>query len=110
MHIGDIITFQRPSASVPVVHRVADIREVDGVLAAVTRGDANDSDDPELLPLEGRGDRVVYHVPWLGYLLVFVHSPGGIIALVVLAVTAWLARDRGRSRRTEVHATPSVAA
>ncbi len=108
VHVGDVIAYQRPGASIPVVHRVVEIREVDGVRAAITRGDANPQDDPETLALEGRGDRVVYHVPWAGYALVFVRSPGGIVALTVLAVAAWLFRDRKRARRTEAHATPSL--
>lgn len=108
VHVGDVIAFQRTGASIPVVHRVVEIREVDGVRAAITRGDANAQDDPETLALEGRGDRVVYHVPWAGYALVFVRSPGGIVALTVLAVAAWLVRDRERTRRTEAHATPSL--
>ena len=108
VQVGDIIAFQRPGASIPVVHRVVDIRDVDGVRAAITRGDANLQDDPEPLALQGRGDRVVYYVPWAGYALVFVRSPGGIVALTLLAVTTWLVRDRKRSRRTEAHATPSM--
>lgn len=109
VQIGDIIAFQRASARIPVVHRVVDIREVDGVRAAITQGDANAQKDPEPLVLEGRGDRVVYHVPLAGYALVFVRSPGGIIVLTLLAVATWLVRDRQRSRRTEAHATASVA-
>ena len=110
VHIGDIIAFQRPGAAMPVVHRVVDIRDVNGVRSAVTRGDANTADDPETLALTGRGDRVVYHVPWAGFAIVFVRSPGGIVALTLLAVTTWLLRGRKRSRRTEAHATSSVAA
>lgn len=109
VHIGDIIAFQRPGAAMPIVHRVTDIREVDGVRAAFTRGDANAQEDPQALPLEGRGDRVVYHVPWAGYALVFVRTPGGIVALTLLAVATWIVRDRRRSRRIETHATPSMA-
>ena len=109
VEVGDIIAFRRAGAGVPVVHRVVDVREVDGVRAAVTRGDANDSDDPETLALTGHGDRVVYYVPWAGYALVFVYSPAGIIGLTVLAVATWIVRDRAR-RRTEAHATPSMAA
>jgi signal peptidase len=108
VHIGDIIAFRRPGAGVPVVHRVVDIREVDGVRAAITQGDANAQADPDPLALEGRGDRVVYHVPWAGYALVFVRSPSGIVALTLLAATTWLVRGRKRSRRTEAHASPTM--
>jgi signal peptidase len=109
VQVGDIIAFQRPGAGVPVVHRVVDIREVDGVRAAVTKGDANAQQDPETLTLEGRGDRVVYHVPWAGYALVFVRTPGGIVALTLLAVATWLVRDRKHSRRPATQATSGVA-
>ena len=110
VHEGDVIVFKRPSASVPVVHRVVEIRDTDHGRVAITRGDANAQVDPEELALEGRGDRVSYYVPWVGYALVFVRSPGGIVTLTMLGVATWLLCGRKRSRRTETHAIPDIAA
>lgn len=69
LEVGDVITFVLElDSSVPVTHRVVDKRwRQDGVPVFTTRGDANGADDDlELTGREIRG-RVVYHVPYLGY-------------------------------------------
>jgi signal peptidase I len=104
VQVGDIIAFRRAGAELPVVHRVVDIQYSDGVRVALTRGDANSSNDPDRLPLaEGRGDRVVYYVPWIGYALVFIRTPVGIAALAVLGAVTWLLRRKTRSRTQASH-------
>ena len=110
VRVGDVIAFNRSRGGVTIVHRVVAINQTDDGPVAVTRGDANSNDDADGLLLQhAQGDRVVYHVPWIGYVFVFAQSPGGIIALTIVGVAIVLFRPRKRSSGTEAHATPSMA-
>ncbi len=111
VHVGDVVAFQHSGSATTVVHRVVAINETDDGRVAVTRGDANGADDADGLSLQnGRGDRVAYYVPWIGYVLVFAQSPAGIVVMIAAAVTALLMRTGKRSSGTEVHASPSNVA
>ena len=111
VRVGDIIAFTHPGGSVAVVHRVVEIRESGTGRSAITRGDANADNDPEALALDqGRGDRVVYDVPYVGYAFVFVRTPGGLVVLTVLAMCSLLLRRSKHSHGTKAHATSSMAA
>jgi len=90
--VGDTITFDRPDGvSGTVTHRVVAIR--DG--AFVTKGDANASPDPWLVPATGTQWRHRFDVPFLGYVFGWLAGTWARVALVVLAV-AGLVRLRAR--------------
>ena len=70
LQVGDVITFQPISADPRLTtHRVVSIvRDQTGAVETVTtRGDANNVDDPPIIPAQING-RVRYVVPWVGYL------------------------------------------
>lgn len=101
LSIGDVIARRASPDSTPVLHRIVDITVVDGQRLFVTQGDANRTPDPEPLALEGAGDRVVYSVPYAGYVLHYVGSGLGRLLLIgaplaILAVS--FGRERWRSR------------
>ena len=90
---GDIITFYDSGAvaetsnhqnltTAHTTHRVMEIRHQGG-LHFITRGDANQENDPPVGPEQIRG-RVEMHVPYVGALLDFVFSPAGLLAMVIL--------------------------
>lgn len=83
--VGDVITFQ--TAQGLVTHRVHAVTP----RGVETKGDANDTTDPALV----RPVHVVGVVTWgmarLGYVVVFFQQPAGAPALVLLAVSVWLA-------------------
>lgn len=65
---GDIIKYEREG--VVTMHRVIEIQQEGGSKQFITRGDANDSPDPEpVRPEEIRG-RVVFVVPKLGWVAI----------------------------------------
>lgn len=110
VHVGDVIAFQRATAGIPVVHRIVEIRDTDAGRIAVTRGDANADVDAEPLVIEqGTGDRVEYYVPWLGYALVFIRAPGGLIALAAVSAIVCVGRRHKQEARAESHASPTLA-
>ncbi|MGH8979781.1 MAG: signal peptidase I [Acidimicrobiales bacterium] len=67
---GQVILFSEPDdPSVWVTHRVVRVDADASGRFFVTKGDANASPDPWRVPAEGTGWVVVFHVPYLGYLL-----------------------------------------
>ena len=76
--VGDIVTFKIPGSNELLTHRIVEIRPeadasyrygVNSISAYKTQGDANNvADDWELTDEEILG-KVVFHLPYLGYLL-----------------------------------------
>jgi signal peptidase len=92
--VGDVIVFYPPTASTnpssnpsPLMHRVLSVREEDGQRLFQTKGDANATPDPWEVGIEGRGSRVVYTVPYVGYLISFARTPLGWALLLFLPAT-----------------------
>ena len=103
LEVGDIVVRRAPGKA-PVLHRIVEIQEVDGERVFVTQGDANRAPDPEPVALEGPGDRVVYSVPYVGYILNFGRSAQGRVVFIAvpLALLAILQlRDRRRPARDD---------
>jgi signal peptidase len=85
--VGDVIVFHPPATppnSLPLMHRVVAIREEEGQRLFQTKGDANPTPDPTEAALLGTGSRVVYTVPYVGYLVNFARTPLGWTLLLVL--------------------------
>jgi signal peptidase len=103
---GDVITYHPPASSGVgglVTHRIVQI----GPQGIVTRGDAEPAVDPWLFdPPDATVPRVVYTLPWVGYLYLVIFHPvtrvllGCSVGLLVLLVGAEI------RRRREVAAAP----
>jgi len=88
--VGDVIVFHPPATSPnssTLMHRVVSVREEDGQRLFRTKGDANATPDPWEMGIEGRGSRVVYSVPYVGYLVDFAGTPLGWTLLLFLPAT-----------------------
>ena len=86
---GDIITFRRTQdPGVAVTHRVIDVREVDGVPVFETKGDANETADPEAVQATALISKMQYSVPYVGYVLMFGRSTMGKAVLIVVPLLA----------------------
>lgn len=66
--VGDVISFRLPGIDTPICHRVVEMETVDGGLFFRTKGDANESPDPGLVPAESVTGREVFYLPYVGYL------------------------------------------
>ncbi len=117
LEVGDIIARNDPPDGSPVLHRVVEITNVDGQRAFVTQGDQNRTPDTIPIVLAGTGDRVVYSVPYAGYILNFARSWLGRVILLgvpvaLLAITSavqaggWLKRRSKASAGTATEPTP----
>ncbi len=94
LEVGDIITFRQPeSASTNVTHRIVAINTQDDQRVFVTRGDANDNADTEQARLQGEVDRLVYDVPYAGYIVNFARSRAGVISLLVVPAVMLLSLE-----------------
>ena len=80
--IGDIVVFTRASDGEKVVHRVVEMTD-EGV---ITRGDANRNDDGVSVTPDTLFARYIMHIPYLGYIYVFVRTPIGVVTIVALFI------------------------
>jgi len=83
---GDVITFTRPDSKFPTTHRIVAVQQTNDGPAFKTRGDANDGPDPWTVPATDVVGRVMVTIPYLGFVVQFVQSTGGFVALVVLPI------------------------
>jgi signal peptidase len=92
LKVGDVIIFLPPSsgeAREPVMHRIISIEEADGQQVFGTKGDANQSPDPWKLTIGGKGGKLAYVVPYMGYLFWFFQTRVGWV-FVALPLAAYL--------------------
>lgn len=83
--IGDIVTFGEISdTKVPTTHRIHDIKIVDGALVYITKGDANKTPDGREVPQSEVFGKVLFSVPYLGYVLGFLRQPIGFTLAIAL--------------------------
>ena len=82
LEVGDIIARRESPDGPAVLHRIARIIDDDTGRLLYTQGDANQTADPEPVMLLGTGDKVIYSVPYVGYILNFGRSTPGLILLL----------------------------
>lgn len=107
---GDVVTFQ-PTSGDPTLetHRVVGLRIGEGRISRiVTRGDANNVDDPAHLPAQIKG-KIIYALPLLGSVARVLDSSGAawLLPAVGAVLLVWCAiallgtrRPRRRDERT----------
>jgi signal peptidase I len=80
-----VISFRKPIGAVGIdTHRIIAIQRSNGHVAYRTKGDSNPVPDPWAIVYEKHMEahRMVWHVPYLGYALLFAHSRLGAIVLI----------------------------
>lgn len=84
LQVGDVITYRvGPDLN---THRIVGIELTPKGIMFRTKGDANSSQDAEPVPSEHVLAKVIYHIPFVGYLLDFVESVSGRILFIVAPV------------------------
>ncbi len=100
---NDIIAFFDPSGdgSSVVTHRVIEVTQKDNALAFRTKGDANNTEDTELVT----ADKLVGQYQWKigggGYVAMFMQSTPGLIICVVVPLILLVGYDLIRRRHFE---------
>ena len=85
LRVGDVISFRKPLGSTGIAtHRIIQIQRSNGRVVYRTKGDSNPVADPWAIVFERhmQAHRVVFHVPYVGYALLFAHSRLGVVLLV----------------------------
>jgi len=82
---GEIITFL--SGKETFTHRIVEIEENGGKIFYKTKGDANPGADVEKIPQEKVLGKVIFSLPYLGFLVSFAKSQMGFITLIIVPAT-----------------------
>jgi signal peptidase len=81
--VGDVVTFGKDTKDqIPTTHRIMAIEGEGPLRTFTTKGDANDSEDPALQRLSDIRGKVLFTLPYLGYILDFAKKPIGFVLLV----------------------------
>jgi len=91
--VDDVITFYRTENGIPTTHRVVEVLSGDGGLAFRTMGDANEDPDGAPVPAGNVVGRVVFTIPFIGYVIEAGKTPVGFAALVVVPFGLLLASE-----------------
>lgn len=83
--IGDIITFGPYSKTkAPTTHRIYDIKVVGGNPVYITKGDANNAPDSREITKRDILGKVIFSLPYLGYLVAFTKKPAGFTLIIIV--------------------------
>ena len=83
--VGDVITFGEDTArEIPTTHRIVGERVEGGKIFFTTKGDANEEADPQETAAQDVVGKMLFHVPYAGYVLDFARQPTGFALLVGL--------------------------
>jgi signal peptidase I len=84
---GDILVFHAPGSDELIVHRAIQKVVLGGEIYFVTQGDANQGPGPySPTPASSVIGRVVFRVPWIGHLALYMRNSAGIVIIVALIV------------------------
>jgi signal peptidase I len=99
VQIGDVVSFQpKPNDPTLITHRVVATSFTSEGTRFVTRGDANSADDEPLLPEQIKAE-VVYSIPWVGHVSLWLGQrralavTGAAVALFAYATVMIFRRD-----------------
>lgn len=87
--VGEIITFGKDDKkNIPTSHRIEAVRMVQGKMLYTTKGDANNASDSKEISQNEIIGKVVFRLPYLGYVLDMAKKPIGFVLLVVIPALA----------------------
>jgi signal peptidase len=83
--VGDIITFGTYSKTkAPTTHRIYEIKNENGVLTYITKGDANNAADANQIKKSEIIGKVMFDAPYLGYVIAFTRKPAGFVLILLI--------------------------
>jgi len=81
--VGEVIMFgEDTKTKVPTTHRIVSDEVRNGVFYYKTKGDANEDPDPQLVGQNEVIGKVLFPIPYLGYVLDFAKKPFGFVLLI----------------------------
>jgi signal peptidase len=95
--IDDVITFGKDTKKdVPTTHRIAEMRVEEGKYIYRTKGDANKTEDMSEVPENTVIGKVLFSIPFFGFILDFAKKPMGFLLLVVVPSFAIILDEVGK--------------
>ncbi len=87
IYVGDIIVYNADwHTQAPVVHRIIQIENVTGELRYYTQGDNNNQPDPFYRTYEDIVGVVVFSIPFIGNITLFLQQPGVLPIILVFLI------------------------
>jgi signal peptidase len=85
---GDVITVQDPAnPKNTLTHRIFEVKENNGSVSYITKGDANNGPDIEERLKSNVLGKVIFSIPLLGYPIGFAKTSTGLIILIIIPAT-----------------------
>ena len=97
---NDIITFQSEASENIITHRVKQISN-DKNLEFITKGDANNIEDPNNVKKQNIIGRVSGHIPQVGSILKYVQANGSFVLGIIIAISL-IAAFANRIRKVRI--------
>lgn len=94
---GNVIAFSR--GGVTVTHRIHDIVKKGSGIVYKTKGDANNTDDSELVSRGNVLGKEFFYLPFAGYVIVFLRTVPGFISLIVVPGLLFIGLEFGNIKR-----------
>ena len=111
--VGDVVTVQQGGAT-PYTHRITRLAELNGIPYVETKGDANATPDPAIVPTAAVAGRIAMNVPLVGYLALLLGTAAGLAGFLAMGATAlfvvWLIEDAEDRRCPECAAAARISA
>lgn len=83
--VQDVVTVRESvSSKVSVTHRIVKIEKKDGNTFFITKGDSNNSPDTEKRPEQNVTGRLLFSIPYAGYVVDFAKTKTGLLLLILL--------------------------
>lgn len=81
--VGDVVTYGRNApGQIPVTHRIIEKNGQGRNTTYITKGDANEDADPNVVTQRYVLGKVVFTIPYLGYVIEFARTPLGFLFLI----------------------------
>jgi len=83
--VGDVVTFGKDTKTdIPTTHRIVSSRAQEGVILFTTKGDANEDNDTNEIKQSDVHGKVLFDVPFFGYIIDLARKPIGFAVLIIL--------------------------
>lgn len=83
--VGDVVTFGKDTKKdIPTTHRIVGSRAESGIILFTTKGDANEDNDTNEIRQSDIHGKVLFNVPFFGYIIDLARKPLGFAVLIIL--------------------------
>lgn len=82
--IRDVITFVSKGNKTPTTHRIEDMELIEGIVAYITKGDANNAIDSRKIAEKEIIGKVLFTIPYIGYAVDVVKKPIGFMIIIII--------------------------